>query len=141
MIQQYNLYRFSKLLGDFYRAWVSPTDALDQMQKIFSNYHYEKKIWNIASDLEVWLSFMDAMEWSRLFDPILIQIIGIWESTWNIGNILGTISGFYRDRFNEWVESSTNLLEPVLMVWVGCVVWAIVAAIFLPMFDLIGTID
>jgi hypothetical protein len=46
-------YRFSKLLGDFYNAGLSPLVALEQIYNIFQNYHYKKKILDVKKDLEV----------------------------------------------------------------------------------------
>lgn len=51
-IKTFYLYRFSKLLGDFYKAGVSPTVALEQIAAIMANYHYKKKVLDIRRDLE-----------------------------------------------------------------------------------------
>ena len=87
----FNLYRFSKLLWDFYAAWVSPTSAVQQIADVMTNYHYKKKTLDVKKDLQVWLSFTESMEWSRLFPPILVQIITVWEKTWNMGLVLTKI--------------------------------------------------
>ncbi len=49
LARSFNLYRFSKLLWDFYNAWVSPTEALEQISSILSNYHYSTQIKNIKN--------------------------------------------------------------------------------------------
>lgn len=51
-VKTFYLYRFTKLLGDFYKAGVSPTLALEQISAIMSNYHYKKKVLDIRKDLE-----------------------------------------------------------------------------------------
>lgn len=140
LTRSFNLYRFSKLLWDFYNAWVWPTDALEQISEILSNYHYSTKIKNVKNDLSLWLWFVESMEWSWLFDPILIQIIWIWENTWNVWEVLEKISSFYRDNLDQSVEWLMKALEPLIMAFVAIVVWVIVASIFLPMWELIWTI-
>lgn len=140
LVKKFNLYRFSKLLGDFYNAWVSPNVALKQIQWVLWNYHYKKKIGDVKKDIEVWLSFTESMEWSTLFDPILIQIIGVWESAWNIWEVLEKISEFYRDEIDMQIEQMMKLIEPLLMVFVAIIIWVIVAAVFLPLMDLAAAI-
>lgn len=138
--KKFNLYRFSKLLWDFYNAWVSPVESLKQISSILQNYHYKMKTLNVKNDLELWLWFVESMEWSWLFDPILVQIIWIWEDTWNVWDVLWKMADFYREQLDTEIEWLMKLIEPILMWFVAVVVWVIVASIFLPMWDLIWTI-
>lgn len=140
LLMTFYRYRFSKLLWDFYNAWISPLDSLKQIANIFSNYHYMKKILDVRKDLEVWLEMADSFEWSWLFNPILVQIMWIWEKTWNIWEVLTKMSDFYRNELDTRVEWLTKVIEPLLMVFVAGVIWVIVASIFLPMGDLIWSL-
>lgn len=133
-------YRFSKLLWDFYDAWISPIESLNQISNIFSNYHYKKKIIDVKKDLEVWLEMTDSFEGSWLFNPILIQIIWIGEKTGNIWEVLGKMATFYRNEVDTKIEWLTKMVEPLLMVFVAGIIWIIVASIFLPMADLIWSL-
>lgn len=140
LVKQFNLYRFSKLLWDFYLAWVSPTIALNQISTILKNYHYRKKCLDIKRDLEVWLNFTDSMEGSWIFDQILFQIIWIGETTWNIWEVLSSVAIFYREEVNRKIESMMKIIEPLFMALISVVIWIIVGSVFLPMADLIWTI-
>jgi type IV pilus assembly protein PilC len=141
LIKTFYRYRFSKLLWDFYNAGLSPLVSLDQIANIFQNYHYKKKIIEVKKDLEVWLSMTESFEWSWLFNPILIQIIWIWEKAGNIWEVLDKMATFYRNELDTKVEWLTKIIEPLLMVFVAVVIWVIVASIFLPMADLIGSLS
>ncbi len=136
----FNLYRFSKLLWDFYEAWVSPVAALIQISEILDNVHYKNKMLDIKKDIEMWLWFTESMEWSYLFDPLLVQIIWVWENVWNIWEVLQKMAWFYREELDNKIEWLTKLLEPLMMAFVAIIVWTIVASVFLPMGDLIWTI-
>lgn len=133
-------YRFSKLLWDFYEAWVSPNDALNQMANIFPNYHYKKKMQDVRKDIEWWLGFTDSLEWSWLFAMILIQIIWIWEKTGNIWWVLIQMADFYRDEMETTIEWLMKTIEPLLMAFIAVIIWGIVAAVFLPMAELMWTL-
>jgi len=137
LVMTFYRYRFSKLLWDFYNAWLSPLVALDQIANIFQNYHYKKKILDVKKDLEIWLEMTESFEWSYLFNPILIQIIWIWEKAGNIWEVLDKMANFYRDELDTKIEGLTKMIEPLLMVFVAWIIWVIVSSIFLPMADLI----
>jgi len=140
IVRLFHHYRFSKLLWDFYKSWVSPVTAMEFIYKILPNWYYKEKVLQIKKDLELWLSFMDSMEWSSLFDTILIQILWVWEKTWNIEVVLEKISSFYRIELNSKIEWLTRVIEPLLMAGVAWIIWLIVASIFLPLASLINNI-
>ena len=139
-VKTFYLYRFSKLLGDFYKAWVSPTVALEQIAAIMSNYHYKKKVLDIRRDLEAWFWFSDSMEGSSLFDPILVQIVLVGERTGNIDTVLEKMAAFYNDSLDTKIKVLMSLVEPILLAWVAVCIGVIVASIFLPMADMVNTI-
>lgn len=141
VIKTFYLYRFSKLLADFYKAWVNPVVALEQMSAIFENYLYKKKAMDIRTDLEAWFGFADSMEWSDLFDPILVQIVLVGERTGNIDEVLLKMASFYDGALENQIKALMSLIEPILMGFVAVLVGWIVASIFLPMADLVNTID
>lgn len=140
VIKTFYQYKFSKLLWDFYRAWVSPVVSMEQMGEIFGNYPYKKKMMNIRQDLEAWFWFADSMEWSYLFDPILVQIVLVWETTGNIDEVLLKMAAFYNDDLDVRIKSLMSVIEPLMMSFIAVIVWVIVASIFLPMADLTSQI-
>jgi type IV pilus assembly protein PilC len=137
----FSMYRFAKLFWDFYNAWISPTKALQQVANTLPNYHYNKKILEIKNDLEMWLSLSEAIEEDNLFDPILIQIIWIWESTWEIWPLLVIISKYYKDEVDNTIDIMTKMIEPLMMAFIAIIVWWLVASVFLPMGNLMDTIN
>lgn len=141
VIKTFYLYRFSKLLSDFYKAWVNPVVALEQMSAIFDNYMYKKKAMDIRTDLEAWFWFADSMEGSDLFDPILVQIVLVGERTGNIDDVLIKMASFYDSALENQIKALMSLIEPLLMGLVAVLIGWIVASIFLPMADLVNTID
>ncbi len=138
--KSFYMYRFSKLLGQFYSSGVSPIVALQLMADIFSNFLYKKKAIEIKRDLEAWFNFYESMEWSSLFDPILVQIIHVWEDTGDTAEILMKISDFYRNVLTNKIDIMMSVIEPLLMVFIASIIGTIVGSIFLPMADLVNVI-
>jgi len=135
------MYRFSKLLGQFYAAGVSPIVALKLMSNIFSNFLYKKKTREIRKDLETWFNFYESMEGSDLFDPILVQIIHVGEDTGDTKEILLSISTFYHWLLNNKISILLSIIEPILMIFIASIIGIIVGSIFLPMIDIVNTIQ
>ncbi len=140
VVKTFYLYRFSKVLADFYKAWVNPVVSLEQMSAIFDNYLYKRKAMDIRTDLEAWFWFADSMEWSPLFDPILVQIVLVGEGTGNIDVVLLKMASFYDSELENKIKQLMAMIEPLLMSFIAVIIWWIVASIFLPMADLVNAI-
>ena len=141
MVKLFYRYKFSKIMSDSFESWLSPIVALEQISRIFQNYHYRKKVQDVKKDIELWLEMAESFEWSWLFNPILIQILWIWEESGNIWEVLWKMANFYREELDVKLEWITKVIEPILMVFVAWVIWTIVAAIFLPMVTLIWALS
>lgn len=116
------MYRFSKLLGQFFSAGVSPVISMKLISEIFQNFHYKKKTMQINKDLVSGFSFSDSMEGSDLFDPILVQIIHVGEDTGNTGEVMETMANFYRNSLYNRIDTLMSLIEPLLMALVAVLV-------------------
>lgn len=139
-IKTFYMYRFSKLLWDFMFAWVDQISAMTQISRIFDNFYYKKKADDIKADLNAWFTFADTIEWSTLFDPILVQIIVVWEKTGNLWEILQTMSGFYKEQLMQKIWAVMAVVEPILMLLIAWLIGSIVGAIYLPLIDMVNVI-
>lgn len=140
VVRTYYMYRFSKLLSQLYSAWVSPILSLKLMGNTFTNFFYKKKVLEIKENLNAGFSFAESMEWSSLFDPILVQIVHVGEDTGNITEVLKKMADFYRDMLQTKIDILMSLIEPLLMALIAVVIWVIVGSIFLPMAELVNVI-
>lgn len=139
-IKTFYWYRFSKLLWDFLHAWVDQISAMRQISNIFDNFFYKKKAEDIRADLSAWFTFVDTIEWSDLFDPILVQIIVVWEQTGNLSEILQTMAVFYKEQLMQKITTVMWFIEPILMGIIALIIGSIVSSIFLPLADLVNVI-
>lgn len=138
VVKAFYMYRFCSLLSQFYQAWVNPVLSLKLMSRILTNFYYKKKMMEIKDDLWAGFWYYDSMEWSDLFDPILIQIINVWENTWTIWESMWKISMFYDSLLKSKIAILMSVLEPILMAFIAVIIWWIVASIFLPMAELVN---
>jgi type II secretory pathway component PulF len=56
------MYKFSRLLSQFYSAGVNPVMSLQLISNIFTNFEYKKKTIEIKKDLETGFTFFESME-------------------------------------------------------------------------------
>lgn len=141
VVKLFYMSRFTSLLAQFYEAWVSPIISFKLLAWIFDNFHYKRKMIEIRNSINAWFSIYDSLEWSDLFDPILVQIINVWENTWSLPSVLNRISPFYSSTLKNNIDALMATLEPLLMCFIAWVIGSLLWAIYLPMADMVNQIQ
>ena len=77
---------------------------------------------------------------TKVFPPMVVQMIGVGEQTGAMDAMLQKIADFYEDEVDVAVAALTALIEPLLMVFLGGVVGGLVIAMYLPIFEIAGNI-
>ncbi|MGZ5198622.1 MAG: type II secretion system F family protein [Telluria sp.] len=75
-----------------------------------------------------------------LATPVAQRMLVVGERTGAMGELMERIATFYEDDMARWVERFTRLFEPILMVAIGAVIGCIVVLMYMPIFDLAGSI-
>lgn len=140
VVRLFYMSRFTALLSQFYEAWVSPVVSFKLLASIFDNFHYKRKMVEIRNSINAWFSIYDSLEWSDLFDPILVQIINVWENTWALSNVLKRISPFYASTLKNNIDALMAVLEPLIMAFIAWMVGTLLWAIYIPMADMVNQI-
>ena len=141
VVRLYYMSKFTQLLSQFYEAWVSPVISFKLLASIFDNFHYKRKMVEIRNSINAWFSIYDSLDWSDLFDPILIQIINVWENTWSLPAVLKRISPFYAMTLKNNIDALMAVLEPMIMAFIAWIVWTLLWAIYIPMADMVNQIQ
>ena len=81
-----------------------------------------------------------ALESAQLTTPVAIRFIRAGEASGQLGNMLRKAAMFYEGETSRWIDRFTKTFEPVLMACIGLVIGVIVLFLYMPIFDLAGTL-
>ena len=76
------------------------------------------------------------MEKSDFFTPMIIQMIAIGEEIGELSNMLKRIAKFYQEYLETFVTRLATIFEPVMIVFMGIMIGAMVISIFMPIFSI-----
>jgi len=82
-----------------------------------------------------------AMEYSGLSSPIALRMLRVGEQSGRMGEMMERIASFYDEETARWIEWFTKLFEPLLMMVIGLVIGLVVVLLYMPIFDLAGSIQ
>jgi type IV pilus assembly protein PilC len=82
----------------------------------------------------------DPLKATGVFPPMVIQMIAVGERTGGLSEMLIKISDFYDDEVDAAVETLTSMIEPMVIVVLGSIIGGVLVAMYLPMFEMAGTV-
>lgn len=132
--------RFCRTLGTLLQSGVNLIDALNITAKTAGNAVLTRAIHKSMIAISEGETITAPLAETKVFPPMVIQMIGVGEKTGNMDEMLAKISDFYDDEVDAAVATLTSMIEPVIMVVMGVVIGGMLIAMYLPMFDIIGQI-
>ena len=110
---------------------------LVQALRMSSTMDSEPERWTrVAEHVKAGYRFDKAMEKEGSFPDDMIYIIRVGEMGGDLPGSLRRISENYWETSKSLMESMTNLIEPVMVLFLGIAVGFVVVSILLPIFDL-----
>ncbi|WP_147653583.1 type II secretion system F family protein [Vulcaniibacterium gelatinicum] len=128
--------RFSRTLATTFKAGVPLVEALDTVAGATGNTVYEKAVHRIRDDVAVGYQVNMAMKQVNLFPHMVMQMTAIGEEAGALDTMLFKVAEFYEQEVNNAVDALSSLIEPVIMIFIGIVVGAMVVGMYLPVFKL-----
>jgi general secretion pathway protein F len=86
-------------------------------------------------------SLSTAMEAGGLATPVALRLLRVGEKSGEMAEMMDRIAAFHDEELARWVDVVTRLFEPLLMAVLGVVIGAIVVLMYLPIFELAGSLQ
>ena len=132
--------RFTRTLGTLLSSGVPILDALEIVAKASGNVVVEQAINTTAAKIREGRTMADPLMETKVFPPMVVQMIGVGEQTGALDQMLNKIADFYEEEVDVAVAALTSLLEPVMMVVIGGMVGFMLIAMYMPIFEMAGKV-
>jgi type IV pilus assembly protein PilC len=140
LIRKIAVARFSRTLGTMLSSGVPILDALEIVAKSAGNKVIERAILVVRSRIAEGKNIAGPLAETKVFPPMVVQMIGVGEATGAMDTMLEKIADFYDDEVDVAVGALTSMIEPIMMVFLGGVVGGFLVAMYLPIFSIAGNI-
>lgn len=135
----YQLARFYRTVGMLLRGGTPLVSALDMASTLLRP--------TLRAELEAARHAISegrpvaaCLEEHGLTTPIALRMIAVGEQGGNMGEMMDHIAAFHDEEIARWVDWFTRLFEPLLMALIGLVIGAIVILMYMPIFELAGSL-
>ncbi len=140
LIRKVAVAKFTRTFGTLTSSGVPIIQALDIVARTAGQKVVENAILGTIDSIKEGQTLAAPLSRSKVFPPMVVQMIDVGEETGALDTMLEKIANFYDDEVDAAVEALTALLEPMLMVFLGVVIGFIVIAMYLPIFKMADAI-
>ncbi|MEL7060480.1 MAG: type II secretion system F family protein [Acidobacteriota bacterium] len=81
-----------------------------------------------------------SLEETNVFPALAIDMIKVGEATGALDEMLTSVADYFDEHIATRVERVLALVEPVMLVFMGCLIGVLLVSIYLPMFSAIGQV-
>jgi type IV pilus assembly protein PilC len=133
--------RFARTLSTLLSSGVPILQAMETVAGTVANDILSDAILLSRASIREGDTIADPLAESKMFPPMVVQMITIGEETGQLDSMLEKVAIFYENEVDAAVESLTAALEPVMIVVLGFIVGFIVIAMFLPLISVIQNLS
>ncbi|HWN30380.1 MAG TPA: type II secretion system F family protein, partial [Burkholderiales bacterium] len=136
VIEKATIARWARTLSTMFAAGVPLVEALDSVAGAAGNYVYYEATKQIQSEISTGTSLTVAMQNTKVFPSMVLQMVAIGEESGALDNMLNKVADFFEGEVDDAVEALSSLMEPVIMVVLGTLIGGLVIAMYLPIFKM-----
>ncbi len=126
--------RFCRTLSTLTASGVPILDGLEITAKTAGNAVIEDAIMAVRKSVEEGKTISDPLGETKVFPPMVVQMINVGEQTGALDQMLSKIADFYEEEVDTAVAGLMKLIEPLLIVFLGGVIGVIVTSMYLPLY-------
>lgn len=137
IVNKSSVSRFCRTLGTLIASGVPILEALNIVRDTTGNEVVARAISRVHDSIREGETVAEPLRQSRVCDDMVVNMIAVGEETGDLDKMLIKVADSYDEDVDNMVSSMVSILEPVLIVTLGCAVGFVVISLFLPLVKLI----
>lgn len=128
---------FAQTLSLLLAGGISLLSAVGIARKAVPNKYLQQKMKGLQDFIKNGESLSESLNKAAFFTPLALDMIRIGESSANLEGMLSDVSDFYDERIRSRIDTFVSLIEPIIIIFMGLIVAAMLLSVYLPIFNVI----
>jgi general secretion pathway protein F len=136
----FQLTRFYRTVGMLLSGGIPILTALSMAEGLL---HPELRV-RLASavrDIREGKPMSAAMARAGLTTPVALRMLQVGEKSGRMGEMMESVAAFHDEELARAVDWFARLIEPLLMIVIGLTIGIIVVLLYMPIFELAGSLE
>jgi MSHA biogenesis protein MshG len=130
------LSRFAHTFVMLNKSGIPILQTLEVTSSTINNVVISQSIREMSEQIREGRSLADSMKETGRFTPLVIQMVGVGETTGTLDEMLIRITEYYDIELENAIKKMTTYIEPALTLFMGVVVLLLALAVFLPWWNM-----
>jgi type IV pilus assembly protein PilC len=131
---------FSRTLGLILEAGISLVSAVGIANHAVPNYFIIQKSRQLPELIKDGKSLSESLSRIDFFPPLSLDMIRIGEASANLEGMLSEVADYYDEKIQAKIDIFISLIEPIVIVFMGLIVAAMLLSVYLPIFNIIRVV-
>ncbi len=136
IVRMINVSRFCSTLSTLLTSGVPILTSLKIVKNLIPNVHMKGAVENAKEAVQEGASMAIPLKESGEFPSMVTHMITLGERSGELEDMLTIVSENYEDQVDAKIGGLTSLLEPIMIVFLGALVFFIVISVIMPMMKL-----
>ena len=132
---------FARTLSTLLYSGLSMNEALAIVSDTIANQLYKDALKEAQKQVERGVPLSKPIEECELFPPMVNHMISIGEETGDLEGMLTRMADYYDEEVEMATQSVMAAIEPMVIMFLACIVCVLIAAIMAPMLQMYGDMD
>ena len=137
---KYQVAQFSRVLSTLLTGGIPLVQGLDTAAESLGTAVLKKALDQAGKLVREGQPLSAALKTTHIFPPLAVDMIEVGESTGALPSMLTSVAEFYDEDVNTRMTAALSLIEPAIMIFMGCFVAFVLVSLYLPIFSLADTI-
>ncbi|HLJ28070.1 MAG TPA: type II secretion system F family protein [Candidatus Angelobacter sp.] len=133
---KYQVAMFSRTLSTLLAGGMPLVPSLETASSAINSRKIARNVEHAARRVREGGSLSGSLEEAGFFPELAIEMIEVGESTGALPTMLNSVAEFYEEDVQNALTASLQLVEPILLIIMACVVAFVLVSLYLPIFSL-----
>jgi type IV pilus assembly protein PilC len=139
--QKVGMARFARNLATMVRVGVPIVPALETVGGTAGNLVIEQAVDRVREAVRTGVPLATAIEKEEIFPTMLRQMVAVGEDSGSLDVMLTKVADFYDAEVDTTAAALSSILEPLMIVFIGVIVGAMLIALYMPIFTMSDTVQ
>jgi type II secretory pathway component PulF len=128
--------RFTRTLATLLSNGVPVVTSFDIVKSIIDNTPISAEVEKARDEIKEGKEISKPLGASGIFPPVIVSMIAVGEKSGQLEEMLNRVSSIMEAELDSSLRRLMSLMEPVMILLMGCIVGFIVISILLPIFEM-----
>lgn len=137
LIREIQVATFTRILNLLVSSGMPILEALDLVAASLTNYWFNKAVLDVKGEVERGISMAQAMvSQGQIFPIVVSYMVNVGEESGALEKVLERLAKYYEMEVKNATDNLSTMIEPLMLVLMGGIVFLVAIAVYLPMFQM-----